>query len=72
MINKSFTTLERIQSQRLNASIGKLSLNDTKREFFSEWNALHMQGNTLNTSRDSKIYITPSSQIEISTENANA
>lgn len=46
MIDKSFRTLERIQSQRLNALIGKLSQNDTKQEFFSEWNSLNMQGNT--------------------------
>ena len=46
MINKSFSTPERIPSQRLNALIGKLSLHDTKQEFFSEWNALNMQGNT--------------------------
>ena len=46
MIDKSFRTLERIQSQRLNALIGKLSQNDTKQGFFLEWNSLNMQGNT--------------------------
>ena len=68
MIDKSFRTLERIQSQRLNALIGKLSKNDTKQGFFLEWNSLNMQGNTSNTSRYSKIYMTSSSLIDISTE----
>ena len=52
MIYESLSTLEYIESQRLNAVMARLfSKNYTKHEFFREWNALNMQGNTYGTSR---------------------